>query len=605
VSRRRASKRRSPGSTPGQAWAVEQFKAIAVQRPHQLQVVEDRGLGESGFYWLTLSLPTGDLERVDGGLVLRDSEQVEVAIPPNFPLLPPVVAVEHYRFAGHPHVLQGHRLCLYLDHSREWRLDNSVVRFLQRLWTWFEEAAGARHDPAEAMYHPVGGVLHESDGTPMVVARQDVPLSLPPLANAYLHQRTAERLDLFWHADPKTNIVARVLRLRDPLYFSAGSSLAQLLDVLDRPRMQTAAARQLHHGWPSSEAVLTAMARTSQRNTHGTPLYFVVAAPHPTTGVYHLLTGRLPAYVADGLRKAGRELPYAESLSVEDLPGDARVEWCAMSDERPEITTRRDNRRPVSAYRGKRVHIWGCGGLGSWMAEFIARAGAAEITLCDGGRVAGGLLVRQNYGEADLGMNKAKALANRLRAVSDDLVVKVHPIPAPADESWLEADVLVDATVNTALAQVVDIILKGASVWPTIARVATDVRTASLGLLIVSTPEHGTGPYAIDQFIGSQVLENPDLEQYHTFWRQPAQGDELVPARGCSVPTFHGSSADLAGIAASLTTFLGLHLQAQAAGMHLMGLPHADGGGSHHFLPAPDAIDINPPLETDRLPEIE
>jgi tRNA A37 threonylcarbamoyladenosine dehydratase len=86
-----------------------------------------------------------------------------------------------------------------------------------------------------------------------------------------------------------------------------------------------------------------------------------------------------------------------------------------VSDEREEVTKRRDIGRPVIAYRCKNVLIWGVGGLGSWNAEYITRAGAKKVTVCDNGIVTGGLLVRQNYAELDIGASKADRLAERLR----------------------------------------------------------------------------------------------------------------------------------------------------------------------------------------------
>ncbi len=80
-----------------------------------------------------------------------------------------------------------------------------------------------------------------------------------------------------------------------------------------------------------------------------------------------------------------------------------------MSDERQEVTTRRDDDRPVNGFQGKTIHVLGCGGLGSWIAEFIARAGATTITICDPGTITGGFLVRQNYTENDIGRTKANA----------------------------------------------------------------------------------------------------------------------------------------------------------------------------------------------------
>lgn len=537
---------------------------------------------------MTVRLNTSGMEQAEGGLRLRDTEEVVLVLPPAFPLEPPLVGVTHYRFAGHAHVLQGHRLCLYLDPQREWHPDNAPLRFLNRLWGWFADAAAGRYDPAQALYHPVGGILHETPGTPVVVVRHNF-VAGPPLSGAYLVPRSGQRLDLVWDKpEAADSVPARLIRLRDPLYFSAGATLGALLEAIQRPRRETAAALALHVGWPSAIAVLTAMARTAQRSPAGSPLYFVVAVPNVATDVYHLLTGRLTPPVADALQRAAAEGGPCSVLNPADLRRDAPIE-CAMSDERPELTTRRDAKRPVNVLYGKRVHLWGCGGIGSWVAEFVARAGAAEITLCDSGKVSGGLLVRQNYREDNIGENKAEALAERLRSLSDSLDVTTQPGHALQQDhaKWQGADVLIDATVNTAVAYTLDAYVSGGAKKPLIAQMATDTKTGTLGVMSVVTPGHPTGLSRVDELAGQQVLADPALERFHALWQEPMVGDELVPARGCSVPTFHGSSADLSAVAATLTSLLGLHLGTNQSGTHLVALPHAEGGGpNHEFIAA-------------------
>ena len=99
---------------------------------------------------------------------------------------------------------------------------------------------------------------------------------------------------------------------------------------------------------------------------------------------------------------------------MEDEP---ELEWLYVDDVRHGVHTRRDSDRPVDAFQGRSIELWGCGALGSWIAEFLVRAGVAEITLRDPGRVTKGLLVRQNYTELDVGRPKAEALADRLRTL--------------------------------------------------------------------------------------------------------------------------------------------------------------------------------------------
>lgn len=564
---------------------MEEVRRVAGEQPGHLRVVAEQGLAEDGSYRVTLGLRTGQLPYVEGGLRLLDEEQVVVSIPSTFPQVPPVVSVPHLRFVGHSHVLQGDRLCVYLDPHREWHPEQGILRFLNRLWRWFSDAATDKFDAAEALYHAVGGVLHESPGMPVVVVRQAFVAASQPFGHAYITHRTTSRLDLSWcKPNGGQYVTARVVRLRDPLYFGAGTSLRNLLFLIEHPRPETYGSTSFHQGWPTAEAVLTALAATARRNLDDTALYFVLAVPHTAAGGHHLLMGRLPTAVANAFRAGGEGVRGSGSLRR-----DARIEWCAMSDERPEITTRRDAQRPVSAFSDKHVHVWGCGGIGSWVAEFVARAGASRITLRDPGRVVGGLLVRQNFVEEHVGRNKAEALAERLQAISDDLLVTVEASSTPISvvQSWQDADVLIDATVNTALAYLLGGFLANETRKPLVAQMATDVRTGTLGILSVASRGHAAGPAAIDAEAGVRVLADAELERFHVFWQEPVAGDEFVPARGCSVPTFHGSSADLAAVAGALVTLLALHLDTDRSGTHLVALPHAEGEGpSRRFVPA-------------------
>jgi hypothetical protein len=84
--------------------------------------------------------------------------------------------------------------------------------------------------------------------------------------------------------------------------------------------------------------------------------------------------------------------------------------------------------------------------------------------------------------------------------------------------------------------------------------------------------------------------EEGDLEVYHTLWAtDPDSEDTLIPTRGCSVPTLHGSAADLAGVAAALVNVIGSHLNnpegATASGAHLVALPYAGSRPAHLFVP--------------------
>ncbi|MCC5581787.1 ThiF family adenylyltransferase [Microtetraspora sp. AC03309] len=579
--------RRKPRRAELTAWqkhALSDLRSISVQQPDDLRLIGELIRDSEGNVGIILQLQTSELSSRDTGLRLQRQEQFVLWIPPS-PLHPPRVEVEHLRFAGYPHVLQGYRLCIYLDPSREWDPVGGGIRScLNRLWSWLSDAISDRFDASTAMYHAVGGVLHWSPGTPTLVIREPGPFK--KMQVGYLIPRSEYRLDLTY--DPRriqSGMRLPVITVETALPFGAGDTLAEVLKRLDDPFLGSPAGYTPRH-IPQSPAVLTALAASAAKNPRDMPQYLVLAVPHPAGGPPHLLGARIPASAANVLRRLAKQHASMIRIDPAAVSPDLQIEWCRVSDERPAVTTRRDDSRPVNSFQGKRVHIWGCGGIGSWIAEFVTRAGAAHITLCDPGAVTGGLLVRQNYVETDVGKTKVAALGQRLRAISDDVVIDVadDTLPMHADKVVMSVDVVIDATVSVAVGQRLELLAALSGRTATLAQVATDTRTGTLGILTVSGPGYGEGPLSIDKQTGESVLANQNLELYHALWRNVLDGDELVPTRGCSVPTFHGSSADLAAVAATLVTFLGMHLSIPASGTHLIALPHAGGGPHHHFI---------------------
>ena len=86
-------------------------------------------------------------------------------------------------------------------------------------------------------------------------------------------------------------------------------------------------------------------------------------------------------------------------------------------EDRPEIVVRRDAGSRLAWFLGKPVLVLGCGSLGSWADEMVARACATTVDLVDNRIVKTGLLARQNFAVNDIGAKKATALAVRLLAL--------------------------------------------------------------------------------------------------------------------------------------------------------------------------------------------
>jgi hypothetical protein len=570
-------RRRRNAPAPDEPEPLRQLREIAARGGTPLLAAARVAVPARPGLVVAVRLDTSAVAFVPDGLpVNADHEDVLLWFTSGYPQTPPLPFVAHDRFVGYPHVLQGDRLCVHLDPEQEWHPRRGVAGFLDDLYTWFEDAAAGRFDARTALYHPVGGVQHARPGFPTVVVRAEPTTPFGPFVRRRLHARTHLRLDVVPEPrDPADPHIA-VITVDAPLRYGAGTTLNGLAGALigaDRNRVRGA---------------LSFLAETAALNPPDQPLYFLLAVRSPAGGSAHLICGRVAPTDAQAVAAtANRPGARPGEVALTDIPFDAEIEWCTVSEERPSAAIRRDRDRPVAAYSGKHVVIWGCGGLGSWIAELVVRAGAASLTLCDPGNVTGGLLVRQNYTEDDLGETKAEALAHRLRAVSDTTAIDVAPGPAALDAkgNLPACDVLIDATVSNGPDSLLSDAWQRTAHRPVVAKVSTDRRTCTLGLLTVTTPGYGPAPEHVDRSTGDSVGESGGLEAHHVFWREPDRDDELTPEPGCSTPTFHGSAADLAAVAGTLTSLLAPHLKSpEVHGSHLVGLPHGPAPG-HHWIP--------------------
>jgi len=108
--------------------------------------------------------------------------------------------------------------------------------------------------------------------------------------------------------------------------------------------------------------------------------------------------------------------------------------------------------------RGTSVLIVGIGGVGSYAAEAIARAGVGRITLMDGDTVQPSNLNRQLVAlTSTLGMNKAEVMAARIKDIDPDTEVTALPrFYRPGDDldlgrfDWI-VDAIDDVDAKTAL----------------------------------------------------------------------------------------------------------------------------------------------------------
>jgi hypothetical protein len=102
---------------------------------------------------------------------------------------------------------------------------------------------------------------------------------------------------------------------------------------------------------------------------------------------------------------------------------------------------------------GAKVAIIGVGALGSVLAEYLVRAGVRTITIFDGDALAAGNICRHAATLLDVGVNKADAVAKRLRQVS--AVATVEPVSESLEggaalitNALDDSDIVVDCTAS-------------------------------------------------------------------------------------------------------------------------------------------------------------
>ena len=464
----------------GQRSALAQVRRIADTDRSPIRIVGvDDEPPPGACLSVDISLDCTHYRRVEGGLPLRDREGITLSIPADFPFSPPTVDSVHTRFHGFGHVQWGTRLCIYLSTETQWIPSQGMFGFLAQLDEWFRRGARNELDDPEGPLHPP--VAYPVASTSICVnANTPGRDTWPWFGAAALHQPKPALLEV--HAWLPLNA------LPDHLPF-APTVLLNIELPFEYPRTV-----QYLFGYLEAKAnlgyrFLAHMMIASERIPDGVPLYVGIGAPSrgvagdPAQRDQHLTFWEIEAGDVAKLRAAsiacqfsnrytGQDTPAAIQALIDSILGtllawrkEARVRWCHVIENRPEIITRRDEGTPMDWFRGKRVALWGCGAIGGLIAEHLARSGVSQLTLYDRGRVTPGLLVRQNFSALDTDETKSAALAVRLQSIAPNVQVTprhediVSQTLAGAD--WdADVDLIIDATASLQVRSKVEALLK-------------------------------------------------------------------------------------------------------------------------------------------------
>ncbi len=556
----------------GQLIAIKQLRRIANVDRSALRIdhIEDANERE-GWLKVDIALDCSHYEWVVGGLALHSRESVRLWVQKDFPYQVPVVTTAHTRFLGFRHVQWGTHLCLYQSKETQWQPARGMVGVIEQLDSWFRKAAFNELDDPDGPLHPP--VAYSGSDTAICV-RANTPGRdrWPWFGAAELVRRKVDLLELVdWH--DITNITrdkrfAPALLLDFELPFEYPRTVQGLFTCMEKYGVETS-------------RVIVHLMLASQRVTAGEPMHVVIGAPSRgiagdrESRLQHLQVWEIdPADVLklQGValacdvrnRYQGGEVPEAIRAIINSVfdrlcewQKESRVQWCSVIENRSEIVTRRDEGTAMDWFTGKTVAIWGCGALGSLIAEHLVRAGVTRLKLYDNKRVHPGILVRQNFVEQDINDDKAVALKRRLDAIASQIIVTPHIEDIIRDTlnnpNWQDGiDVVIDTTASLRVRSKLESVLKKQNRHVPIAAMMIS-GLVRYGAMVLAPVGYSGGPLDAYRRLGLAAKNRTWLVNWvDAFWGAREEEPMRQPEPGCSDPTFVGSHADISGLAARM-----------------------------------------------------
>lgn len=553
--------------TSGQSRAARELRRLNAADPDGFELVVPPEV-VNGNLVAVVGLRIGHVETAPGGLDLRDREEFILNVPPDFPFRKPWLTVAHDRFAGCPHVTWTHTVCLYRSPS-DWNPRDSLFGFFDKLRQWLWKAAVNDMDDANLPLEPPHSLTDFSQ-VPFVV-RANAP-EVPGkfwIGFAQLEKYTSRTELVGWcgaEAEwPTGKKPGLAVMLREPLPMEFPQKGAELFRELEKQHISRA-------------MIVGLLAMAADLVDDDEPIHLIVGLPMRRaldgTTRMHIAVWTTSAAFATGLKLTlSKETDNEEIADIRADVGDiiydalaeSNIAWCRVLEDRPEIITRRDRDSDISWFGGKKVLLLGCGALGSWIGEAIARAGAATLHVVDNGIVKPGLLARQNFRLQDIGTNKAKALAARLKLIAkiscEAFPRDAHAFLTEQPERLAQYGVVVDCTASGLFQmQFERDWSKFQGKTPPFISIGIDARAERC--LAVTLPANSTGGIwdaylQLKRRLCEAVPKDPLIAAFYA----DAKEGLIQPEPGCSDPTFVGSTADV-----SLLASAGLNLTARELG---------------------------------------
>ena len=187
------------------------------------------------------------------------------------------------------------------------------------------------------------------------------------------------------------------------------------------------------------------------------------------------------------------------------------------------------------------IAYFGCGALGSSVAELLVRGGVRQLHLFDYDSIKFGNLCRHTLDGSSVGLNKAVALANRLSLANPLSTIEGHAIGIPlnsrSDETIRkvleDADVFVDCTTN-----------KTAFDWLNEYAAKNGKRLISLffnfyaELLTICISGDSMSCGDIFSDLNRSIQRNQTPIDPSVYFHEPTEDEEITEGAGCWHPTF-------------------------------------------------------------------
>jgi predicted acylesterase/phospholipase RssA/molybdopterin/thiamine biosynthesis adenylyltransferase/proteasome lid subunit RPN8/RPN11 len=563
--------------TEGHQLAVDQLRAIQDNAKGAFEVVEiAEEPNAADLLHIDVTLDCSGKRYVEGGVHLKRRERFTISIPADFPYQLPAVVTPHTRFAGLPHIQWKRQLCLYQAPATEWNVNDGMFGYISRLDIWLDHAAAGELNPSGEALHPP--IAYPSSGPlRLVIPRTDTP----PVSN----DNWIGFAELATVSDTRADIAGwkplSSLEINPP--FAPAFLMSEAMPY-EFPRKMGDLFSELERRGVSVSLLIAALRIAVLLNQETDPLFVVLGTP--MRGIagseerrFHLAAWHVDPLTVRGLRlslhkfdpnprlqQIGEEV---EQLVMEWLKS-ADVEWCLVREERPEIVVPRDRDSAMAWFKGKAVSVWGCGALGSHVAEFLTRAGVRRLVLRDSGIVTPGIIARQLFSDADIGKSKVSALSARLRAIRSGIEIEERLgdllSGALAADDWTDlSDVVIETTASAAVMNKTEGVRRRNGAKCPFVSMALG-HTAQNAMLLIATPDYSGGPLDIDRKLRQECSRRRELREFEEeFWPREPRTEIFQPEPGCSDPTFIGSCADVAGLAATMMNLLAQELTARTA----------------------------------------